>query len=636
MAAGGAAELPRSYRPQLATLVSAAPAGEDWLHEVKYDGYRIGCFIDDGHVKLLSRNGNDWTDKFAEIVEAAKSLGLRRALLDGEAVVLLGDGRTSFQALQNAFSGGSRAGLVYFVFDLLHLEGADLAGLPLEERKAALQSALAGAGASGRIRYADHVPGNGDVVLQEACRLGLEGIVSKRRGDPYRPGRNDGWVKTKCIRRQEFVIGGFTDPEGSRAGIGALLVGFYQDGHLRFAGKVGTGFTRKLAEDMRRRLDAIGQSECPFTPTPPGPLGRRAHWVRPELVAEVAFAEWTAEGRVRHPSFQGLRQDKRPAEVISERPAALPAGQTADRAPVKPAPRGPLRREASGVAVGGVALSHPERIMYPDAGFTKLDLARYYESAGAWVLPHVKGRPLTLVRCPEGLSAACFYMKHSSVRVPPALRRVRIQERTKIGEYLVADTVEGLISLVQIGILEIHTWNSCVDHVEQPDRIVIDLDPGPEVKPAQVVGAARLARRIMGELGLESHVKTTGGAGLHVVAPLQPAADWDACLEFSRRVAEEMVRTDPSFYTTKFPKKGRERKILVDYLRNNRTNTSVAAFSTRARAGAPVSVPLAWDELRPEVLARPYTLRSVVQRLNRLKSDPWAEYWRSRQRLPSG
>ncbi len=627
----GGARLPGSYRPQLATLVGSAPAGDRWLHEVKYDGYRIGCFIEGGQIRLVSRNGHDWTGNFGEIVEAAKLLGVKRALLDGEAAILLGDGRTSFQALQNAFSGGSRAGLVYFAFDLLHLEGEDLAPLPLEERKAALQSILARAGAQDRIRYADHVLDDGEAVLREACRLGLEGIVSKRRDEPYRPGRNDGWLKAKCIRRQEFVIGGFTDPEGSRAGIGALLVGVHRGGTLRFAGKVGTGFTQKLAAGLRRRLDAIEQGECPFDPRPAGPLGRRAHWVRPELVGEVTFSEWTTDGRIRHPSFQGLREDKRPAEVMAEEPSA-PASNPA---PPRSTGHRPPRNGGSGVAVAGVALSHPDRIVYPVAGFTKLDVAKYYESVGEWMLPHVGGRPLTLVRCPEGLAAACFYMKHSSARVPPALRRVRIPEKTKVGEYLVVDSVAGLISLVQIGILEIHTWNSRVGNIEQPDRIVVDIDPGPEVKPARVVEAARLARRVLNEFGLESYVKTTGGAGLHVVAPLEPAAGWDECLEFSRRVAQLMVRTDPTCYTTRFPKKGRERKILVDILRNSRASTSVAAFSTRAREGAPVSAPLTWEELRPGLLVRPFTMRSVVQRLKRLKGDPWAGYGLSRQQLPS-
>jgi bifunctional non-homologous end joining protein LigD len=622
--------LPGSYRPQLATLVKEAPAGEGWIHEVKYDGYRIGCFVDGGDVRLISRNGNDWTDKFPEVVEAAKQLDIKSALLDGEVAILLDDGKTSFQKLQNAFSGGSRSGLVYFVFDLLHLDGEDLTRLPLDRRKDALSRILGRRGASGRIRFADHVPGGGDAVLREACRLGLEGIVSKRTDQPYRPGRNDGWVKTKCVRRQEFVVGGFTEPEGARAGLGALLAGVYDSGKLRFAGKVGTGFTQKSALDLRRRLDGIEQRECPFDPPPAGRLGRVAHWVKPQLVAEVAFSEWTADGRVRHPSFQGLRSDKRPAEVVAER-EATPSKRMATTA--GPARKTGASRETGRIPVAGVPLSHPDRVLYPDQGITKLDLARYYEAIAKWVLPHVKGRPLTLVRCPEGIAGECFFMKHSNVKAPESLRRIKIQEKTKVGEYLIADDAAGLVSLVQMGVLEIHTWNSCEDRVDQPDRMVLDIDPGPEVSPEQVVEAARTIRAELKSQRLEGFVKTTGGAGLHVVVPLVPSADWTVCLEFSRGIAERMARSDPSRYTTKFAKKGRERKILIDYLRNNRTNTSVAAFSTRARPGAPVSVPLTWDELKSDMLVRPYTLNAVLQRLKRLKRDPWDGYWRSRQKI---
>jgi bifunctional non-homologous end joining protein LigD len=625
-------DLPETYRPQLATLVKAAPSGDGWLHEVKYDGYRIGCFVDHGHVRLVSRNGKDWTDKFPEVVEAAQSVRVKTALFDGEVAILLDDGRTSFQLLQNAFGGGTRAGLVYFVFDLLHLDGENLVAQPLDERKAALKSLLGRGAGSGRLRYADHVTSDGNAVLGEACRLGLEGIISKRRDQPYRAGRNDGWVKIKCTRRQEFVIGGFTDPEGARAGIGALLAGFYDKGRLRFAGKVGTGFTQKQAAELRLRLEGIEQRECPFDPRPAGSLGRSAHWVKPELVGEVAFTEWTADGRIRHPSFQGLRSDKRAEEVIAENAAPPPQPERSAVSKKATTPRIP-RTEAKRQVVAGVALSHPDRVLYPETGFTKLDLARYYEAIADWVLPHVKGRPLTLVRCPEGITNECFFMKHSNVRAPEALRRIRIQEKTKIGEYLIADDVAGLVSLVQMGVLEIHTWNSCEDRVEQPDRIVLDIDPGPQVKPELVVEAARTIRHELKSSGLESFVKTTGGAGLHVVAPLTPAADWTVCLEFSRRIAEQMARVDPSVYTTKFAKKGRERKILIDYLRNNRTNTSVAAFSTRSRPGAPVSVPVSWDELNSDVLVRPYGVKSVLQRLNRLKKDPWAAYWRSRQKI---
>jgi bifunctional non-homologous end joining protein LigD len=646
--------LPRHFHAQLATLVKAPPVGDEWVHEIKLDGYRIGCRKDGDRITLLSRNGNDWTARFPEIAEAARKIRGERALLDGEVVMLQADGRTSFQALQNAFSGSSRAGLVYFVFDLLHLDGEDLARQPLETRKRALARIVGAASAGrkarddGRIRYCEHVEGDGAAVLDGACRLHLEGIVSKRRDLPYVPGRHGGWLKTKCTARQELVIGGFTDPEGSRAGIGALLVGAYdRKGRLAFAGKVGTGFTQKSAVALRGRLNRLEMPTSPFDPPPAGWLGKHAHWVRPQLVAEVAFTEWTGEGKIRHPSFQGLRADKAARDVIFERPESAPGGASGTRSARRHAPSSdppdqqattsPRRRSArssSGrVDVAGVSISHPDRVMYPDHGITKLDLARYYESIADWIVPHVAGRPLTLVRCPTGMRGECFYMKHSKLWAPPALRRVRIREKTKIGEYLIADSLAAVVSLVQMDVLEIHTWNANFDDVERPNRIVMDIDPGGGVRWASVVAAAKLVRSVLNTLGLESFVKTTGGAGLHVVVPLTPSADWSECLAFSRAVAEGIERQHPDLYTTKFAKAGREHKMLIDYLRNNRTNTSIAAFSARAKPVPTVSAPIAWDELSARLRPDSFTVKTVPRRLARMRRDPWKNYRTIRQTI---
>ena len=606
------ARLADRFEPQLATLVRTPPEGDEWLHELKYDGYRIGCRLDGRNVSLVSRNGKDWTDRFPDVCAAAAELPVRRALLDGEVAVLLPDGRTSFQALQNVFSGGERANLVYFVFDLLHVDGEDVARLPLEQRKTRLAALLRSA-AQKRLRYSEHVVGRGAEFLAHACRMGLEGIVSKRRDRPYTPGRGAAWLKTKCIKRQEFVVGGFTDPEGSRLGIGALLVGVRAaDGTLAFAGKVGTGFTNRGAQELRRTLDGIEQAECPFTPTPPGSLGRHAHWVKPTLVAEVAFTEWTSDGKIRHPSFQGLREDKPVSDVRREKPV--------------PPPRGTA-------TVAGARLTHPDRVLWPELGFTKLDLARFYETIADRILPHVQRRPLTLVRCPGGVGTPCFYMKHSPAWAADGLQRVRIREKKKIGEYLIVDSLTALIGLVQMDVLEIHTWNSTIEHVEEPDRLVLDLDPGPEVRWAQVIEAARLVRSAFEALKLQSFVKTTGSAGLHVVVPLVPEAGWSECLSLARGIAEAIERQSPRLYTTAFPKAGRERKILIDYLRNNRTNTSVAAFSTRATPRAPVSVPLAWEELSTRLRSDHFTVRNLGKRLSGSKDDPWRAYWRCRQRI---
>jgi bifunctional non-homologous end joining protein LigD len=628
------------YRAQLATLVSAPPVGPGWVHEVKYDGYRIGASLDGGRVTLVSRRGKDWTGQFPEVAEAVAALPARRALLDGEVAAVLPDGRTSFQALQNAFAVGRRS-LVYFVFDLLHLDGEDLSARPLLDRKAAL-AALLGEG-HGIVRYAPHVVADGAATLREACRLGLEGIVSKRADAPYRAGRNAGWVKAKCVARQELVIGGFTEPEGAaRAGIGALLVGTFEGGALRFAGKVGTGFTNESARALRARLEELRQEPSPFTPAPRGWLGRNARWVRPVLVAEVAFTEWTADGKIRHPSFQGLREDKRAEDVVRETPAGAADPQSGPTAtsvrPERSTPAAgaeskgaPLPRRSRSTPkpfteVAGVRITNPDRVMFPDAGLTKADLARYHATVAPAMLPHLVGRPLTLYHCPEGLAGECRFMKHSKQWAPAAVRRVAIPEKTKTGEYLVVDTPEALLSIVQMDVVELHTWNSTTDHLEEPDRIVLDLDPGPEVSFPAVIRAARLVRDVLAALGLGAFVKTTGGAGLHVVTPLVPVARWEDCLAFARGLAALLVRHDPRTFTTAFARAGRERKILLDYLRNNRTNTSVAAFSVRARAGAPVSVPLAWDELGPRLRPERFTIATVPRRLARLDADPWDGY----------
>jgi bifunctional non-homologous end joining protein LigD len=591
-------------------------------------------------VTLLSRRGKDWTKQFPELVAAARKLKVQQALLDGEAAVLLDDGRTSFQALQNYF-GGQRRGLVYFAFDLLHLDGEDLAPLPLDRRKDRLAQLLR-EGAPGLIRLSEHVVGHGRDFFAHASRLGLEGIVSKRRACPYRGGRTTDWLKIKCIKRQELVIGGFTDPEGARHGIGALLVGVHDaKGRLTFAGKVGTGFSQKAARELREKLDALAQKACPFDPPPTGP-DRHAHWVAPQLVAEVAFAEWTGDGKVRHASFQGLRTDKPAKDVVAELPQETAMIETSKtpRKTAKPAPApkaaATTPKKHARIEVAGIGISNPDRVLYPDAGVTKLDLARYYAAIEGWILPHVVGRPLSLVRCPKGLTGAedaCFYMKHSSVWAPPALRRVHIKEKTKRGQYLVIEDLAGVVSLAQMDVLEIHTWNSPADDVERPNRVVFDLDPGPEVPWPQVIEAARMVRASLASLELECWVKNTGGNGLHVVVPIAPGPSWDDCLEFTRGLSAAIARSHPDRYTIAIPKAGREKKILIDFLRNNRGSTSVAAFSSRARDGAPVSVPLGWDELSPQIPANHYTVASVPERLVRLRHDPWAGYWKSKQTL---
>lgn len=633
-----------SYRPQLAQLVKEPPEGAEWIHELKYDGYRIGCRIDGKSVELISRNGKDWTHAFPPIVKAASQLRVRSALLDGEVCMVLPDGRTSFQALQNAGSG-SEGTLVYIVFDILYLDGRSLLADPLDKRKAVLRRLLRDT----RMQYAEHIEGSGAAAFREACRLGAEGIVSKLRNQPYMSGKRTGWVKTKCVQRQEFVIGGFTDPEGSRQGIGALLVGYYPSangqsaggqvpnagrrqtgnagaGGLVFAGKVGTGFTAKSAVALRRTLERFEIDRSPFTPPPPGWLGRNAHWVEPKLVGEVAFTEWTGEGKIRHPSFQGLRKDKSPRSIGRELAAPAPHAPPTSRKTAK-------RAASDDPSVLGVTITHPDRLMYPAPPLTKLEIARYYGAVADAMMPHVAGRPLTLVRCGSGISGECIYMKHSKLWAPSQLTRVRIREKTKIGDYLVIESPEAIVALAQMDVLEIHTWNARSDKVELPDRVVIDLDPGAHVTWSAVAGAARLVRGMLHTLDLESWVKTTGGRGLHVVVPLTRRRPWDECLAFARSLAEALVRHDATLFTTEFRKRGRERQILVDYLRNNRTNTSIAAFSTRARDGAPVSTPIAWRELTTSLDPKSFDVTTIPARLTAERRDPWADYFRARQTI---
>ena len=629
--------LPRGFEPQLATLVSEPPEGDDWLHEIKFDGYRILARLEGGRVRLLSRNDKDWTARLPAIAEAVARLPARAALLDGEAVVLQPDGTTSFQALQNVLGGEQRGELVYMVFDLLHRDGRDLRGLPLEERKAALRELIPAGKGAGVIRFSDHVIGGGAAFLRQACRLRLEGALSKRRDAPYRSGRGRDWLKVKCGRRQEVVIGGFTPPAGSRVGLGALLVGVYEGPRLVYAGKVGTGFSTADLRSLTSKLRALEQRASPFEPAP---REKGARWVAPTLVGEVAFTEWTGDGKMRHPSFQGLREDKPAREVRREVEAAAPDGDS----PPSPAPDPPRRRGApdgradraaparGGVAVAGITLTHPDRVYFPRPRLTKVDLAHYYEAVADRMLPHLADRPTTLVRCPDGIEGQCFYQRHAGADAAGgAVRRVKIAGQQ--GEAIVLDSLPALIGAVQMGILEIHTWNATVARIETPDRVVFDLDPGPGVTWARVVEAARLVRRALEAVKLESFVKTSGGKGLHVVVPLAPVG-WDEAGTFAAAIAEALAEREPDRFTTRVAKAARPGRIYIDHLRNRRAASTVAAYSTRARPGAPVSTPLAWDELSPRLTADRLTVASLPARLAK-GDDPWARYWRLRQPLPN-
>lgn len=661
------ARIPERIAPQLATLVGEPPRGEQWLHELKYDGYRVLIHLDGGRARIVTRNGKDWTDRFAPIARAAEALRARQAVLDGEVVVLEPDGTTSFQALQNALSGDRQRDLTFFAFDLLYQDGYDLRGAKLVDRKEALSVLLEGGPPA--LRFSDHVEGAGEEFYRQACGFALEGIVSKRRDLPYHSGRNKDWLKVKCLERQELVVVGWTDPEGSRTGFGSLLLAVHDDqGRLTYAGKVGTGFTDALLAELRERLGAIERKSPAFDNPPRGAEARRSHWVEPELVAEVAFTEWTRDGVLRHPTFQALREDKPPEEVVRERPGELPpeaegggkeekvtpakaakkakpkpeargkaaAGPKTQKPALKPAPTEPPPAKPEKEAlVAGVRMSSPDKVLYPSMELTKRDLATYYDRIQAWILPYLKDRPLTLVRCPQGAQKKCFYQKHVSDQFPETVRRVEVQESGDgAGEpYGAVASIEGLVSMVQMGVLELHVWGSRWQKLEKPDYVVFDLDPDEGLPWERVVEAAYETRELLSNLGLESFLKTTGGKGLHVVLPIRPGLEWDDVKAFTKAVSERMVANAPKRYTAKLPKASRKGKVFIDYLRNGRGATSIVAYSTRAKSGAPVSTPLAWEELEEGVRADTFNVRNLPERLESLDADPWAGFFEVRQSI---
>jgi len=609
--------LPAWIAPQLATLVAGPPAGKDWVHEIKLDGYRILLRIERGRVKLLTRNRQDWTARFPSLAEAAATLPVKDAVLDGEVVALDAAGVSSFQALQRADQLERGRSLAYVAFDLLFLDGRDLRRLPLVERKARLARLLKGR--RGRLRYSEHFDAPGRRVYERACRQGLEGIVSKLKDAPYTSGRGTAWLKVKRVARQEMVIGGYTDPAGARAEFGSLLLGVHDPaGRLVYAGRVGTGFDHATLRALGARLRKLERPAAPFAADGPRPPARGAHWVKPELVAEVAFTEWTRDGLLRHPAFEGLREDKPAAQVVREQSR-----------PPKPGRARPIAGGSDGpVEVAGVRLTHPDRVLYRDQAITKLGLARYYEAVADWMVPHVADRPLSLVRCPAGDRGACFYQKHAAPGVPKQVKRVRIRETGgRTAAYLYVDDLPGVIALAQIGVLEIHLWGTRVERLERPDRLVLDLDPAPGLPWPRVVEAAQEVRALLQDLGLVSFVKTTGGKGLHVVVPLRPEAGWDALRALGEGIGAEMTRRAPERYTINPLKAARRGRVFIDYLRNVRGATAVAAYSPRAKPGAPVSTPLAWAELSPRTVVAAFTVETVPKRLAALRKDPWAEFF---------
>ena len=601
---------------QLATLVGRVPEGDAWIHEIKFDGYRIVAHVEEGAVRLFTRNRHDWTERFPEIAAALARLGVRRALIDGEVVAVGADGISSFGGLQAALRRGARERLRYQAFDLMHLDDYDLRDVAQLDRKALLATLLAGAEAAGPIvRYTDHVTGHGPDVLARACEMGLEGVISKRGDAAYREGRGRRWLKAKCTRREPFVVGGFTPPRGSRSGFGALLLGAFRDDALTYVGRVGSGFSERALGRLHERLQALERPDSPFAGSVPD--AREATWVEPVLVVEVAFTERTDDGRLRHPTFAGLLTDTDPATVSAPADACGPP----------PRPRRPARRrkDADDAEVAGVRLSNATRVLYPEQGITKLDLARYYASIAGHALGAMAGRPLALVRCPQGREQACFYQKHPGEAFPRDLPRVAIEGSSGTREYAHVRNVADLVGLVQVGVLEIHVWGCRIDAVERPDLMVIDLDPGPEVPWSTTCATALALRDRLHALDLAAFVRTTGGKGLHVVVPLTRRHGWDEVKAFARALCARHAAGQDHLVTTASKAK-RHGRIYLDSLRNGRGATAIASFSTRARPKAPVAVPVRWDELDAKLRSDRYRVYNLRRRLAALPTDPWAGF----------
>ena len=615
--------MPTFVEPQLTRSVERPPNGPGWVHEIKFDGYRLQLRVAGGQASLRTRKGLDWSARFPEI--AAAGAGLGDVMLDGEAVALDEHDAPDFAGLQLALSEQKTGGLVFYAFDILFEAGEDLRALPLSERKQRLQAVLDAAPAS-RLRYVEHFESGGDAVLKSACSLQLEGVVSKRLDAPYVSGRSDSWTKSKCRGGQEVVVAGWTG-DGPNT-LRSLIAGVNRDGRLVHVGRIGTGYSAAKVAAVLPRLQAVESKVSPFTGRDAPKGGAGIHWVRPVLVAEIESAGWTGAGALRQASFKGLREDK-PAEEVVKEPPATPEppksskakGATASRAP-SPAPK------TGKPVVMGVTVSHPDKPLWPALGeqppVTKLELARYFEAAGAYILPHIEGRPCSIVRSPDGIGGSSFFQRHAGAGSSALLEEVTVFGDKK--PYLQVDRVEGLAAIAQSGGLELHPWNCAPGRPEVPGRLVFDLDPGPDLDFAEVIAAAKTVKARLEAVGLEAFCKTTGGKGLHVVAPLVPdeGVSWADAKAFAKGLCEAIAADAPTRYLTVMAKAKRVGRIFLDYLRNDRMATAVAPFSPRGRPGAPVSWPVTWAQVRAGLDPQAYTVRTAPGLLKRSKA--WTDY----------
>ncbi|HET6620136.1 MAG TPA: DNA ligase D [Dongiaceae bacterium] len=589
-ARGKPGKLPAIIEPELTSLADAPPDGSSWVHEVKFDGYRMGARIENGAVKMITRSGLDWTRKFPSIVKALAKAGIKSAWLDGEIVVPDENGLSSFSDLQRALSERDDEDMVFYMFDLPYLNGRDLRALPLVQRKQILRDALFAKARNGALAYSDHHDAEGSDFFKAACNMALEGVVSKRKDSPYRSGRGRDWVKSKCIDRDEFVIGGYTPSRAGR-GIGSLLVGHYEGRKLVYDGRAGTGYTGKEALALEKNLRGRKIKECPFQDMERS-YAARAIWVKPDLVAEVAHRGRSSDGLLRQASYQGLRGDK-PARQVDRSDRARRAAETDEP------------------TIGGVKITHPTRVIDPSTGATKLDIARYYARVADTLLLDMADRPVAVLRNPDGITGQSFFQRHPQQTLSGRISTVKDPEDKE--QLLCVRSARDLITLVQFGVIEIHPWQTHIDKLDKADRVILDLDPAPDVPFDAVALAAQLVRKRLAALGLKSIVKTTGGKGLHVVVPLRPAASWPVAKGFAKAVADGLARGEPRIFLAKASKAARKGRIYVDYLRNDRGSTAVGAYCVRARQGLPVAMPLNWSEVKEGLAPADYNLQSVAK-----------------------